>query len=102
MSRPKTFVMPKLVDERAEERKATILTLVEAIHRQLGHDPARPPALITETEAATVLHQTPATLQKWRYARSKPLPPRKIGGIVLYLPHDVAAFILTTREGARQ
>lgn len=102
MSRPKVFVMPVPDDEEALAREAAILTMVEAIHRQLGHDVARPPALITEAEAATVLHQAPKTLQRWRYARSKPMAPRKIGGTVLYLPRDVAAFILSSTEGDHQ
>lgn len=102
MSREKPFVMPELVDEKAAEREAAIQSLVVAIYVQLGHDPARPPALITEVEAAAILHQAPATLQKWRWARSKPMQHRKIGGSVLYLPRDVAAYILTSTEGDQQ
>ncbi len=102
MSRGKPFVMPVLMDEKVAEREAATQTLVEAIYRQLGYDLARPPALITEAEAATILHQAPATLQKWRWARSKPMKHRKVGGSVLYLPRDVAAFILSCTEGASQ
>jgi hypothetical protein len=103
MSRAKAFVMPKLVDEAAErkalETEAAIQSMVEAIYRQLGHGLGCPPALITEVEAAAILHQAPATLQRWRYARSHPLPARKIGGTVLYRPYDVAAFILSRTQG---
>jgi hypothetical protein len=73
--------------------------MVRDIHAQLGHNLDRPPALLTEVEAAAVLHQAPRTLQAWRYSKSKTLLWRKIGGTVLYRAHDLAAFIEGQAEG---
>lgn len=77
---------------------AVMQSLVEDIHRQLGHDPTRPPALLTEVEAARILHQRPHTLQNWRCAGCKSLPWRKIGSATLYRARDLAAFI----EGSKK
>ncbi|MFA7331080.1 MAG: helix-turn-helix domain-containing protein [Candidatus Delongbacteria bacterium] len=97
----KPFVMPTPVDEKALALESQILALVHDIHLQLGHDTTHPPALLTEAEAALVLHQQPKTLQSWRYAQSKSLPARKICSTVLYLPRDLAAFILSCKGDAQ-
>lgn len=99
-SRDKAFVMPVAVDEKALAMEAQLKALVLDIHQELGHDSTRPPALLTEVEAAQVLHQKPRTLRAWRYARSKELKWRKIGGATLYRALDLAAFILGEPSGA--
>ena len=101
-SRNKAFHMPVPVDEEALALEAQVKALVLDIHMQLGHDATHPPALLTEDEAASILHQKPRTLRAWRYARSKELKWRKIGGTTLYRAYDLAVFILNdTQSGVR-
>jgi len=75
--------------------------ILAAIRTELGHDPARPPAYLTEVETATVLHQKRSNIRNWRYAGSQPLPWRKVGAVVLYLADDVAQFLLTKSTGEK-
>ncbi|MDP2359186.1 MAG: helix-turn-helix domain-containing protein [bacterium] len=93
--RRQPFVPPSIPERAGSRPDVALLTaLVEDIHRQLGHDAARPPTLLTEIEAAEVIQQKPRTLRAWRYARSKRLPFSKIGAAVFYRAGDLAAFIL--------
>jgi arginyl-tRNA synthetase len=86
--RRQPFTPPPLLDQ------AALMSLVEDIHRQLGHDAARPPAFLSEDETAQVIRVSRKTLQNWRYTESRPLPWRKIGGATIYRARDLAAFIL--------
>jgi hypothetical protein len=102
-SRSKPFVPPPIHDAATSSLDTEALkSLVEDIHRQLGHDADRPPALLTEVEAAQVIQQKQRTLRAWRYARSKRLPFSKIGAAVFYRAGDLAAFILTSTQGTPQ
>ncbi|MDP2361835.1 MAG: hypothetical protein Q8O14_13975 [bacterium] len=75
-----------------EERRRR---LVEAIHRELGHAPARQPALLTEVEVARVLKRTVGTLRNRRWA-GLPVPRHVVvGRMVLYEPLDVVDFMLS-------
>ncbi len=76
--------------------------ILAAIHAELGHDPARPPAYLTEVETRTVLHQKLANIRYWRYSGSVDLPWKKVGAVVLYLAEDVAQFMLTRSPGANR
>jgi hypothetical protein len=74
--------------------------ILAAIRAELGHDPTRPPAYLTEVETAAVLHQKRSNIRNWRYAGSVDLPWKKVGAVILYLAEDVAHFLLTTSPGA--
>jgi arginyl-tRNA synthetase len=95
-SRCKPFVPPPALDQSA------LKAMMEDIHQQLGHDAARPPAFLTEDETAQIIHVSIRTLRNWRYAESRPLPWRKVGGATLYHTRDLAAFILTSTQGTPQ
>jgi hypothetical protein len=68
--------------------------LVEAIHAHLGHMSPQLPALLTEEELARVLRRSVGTLRNRRWA-GLPLPRHVlVGRYPMYLPEDVADFIL--------
>jgi predicted DNA-binding transcriptional regulator AlpA len=50
------------------------------------------PALLKETEAASLLGVEPATLTRWRYIRTGP-KYKKIGSLVRYSRSDLEAYI---------
>jgi hypothetical protein len=68
--------------------------LVEAIHVHLGHMSPHLPVLLTEEELARVLRRSVSTLRNRRGA-GLPLPRHVlVGRYPMYLPEDVADFIL--------
>ena len=84
--------------ERLTELEPEIQALTQAIHQQLGH--TTPMALLSEEEAARVLHTHPRTLQNWRYAGTKEgLRWVRIGGKACYPTRDLAVYILTCARG---
>ena len=84
--------------ERSSDSEPEIQALTQAIHQQLGH--ATPMALLSEDEAAQVLHTNPRTLQNWRYAGTKEgLRWVRIGGKACYRTRELAAYILACTQG---